>query len=119
MKNLVIVLTLACLLFTSLPATCATVLEGFDPSGSGPGYLESASGRSGPKPSLRAHRVADGPIEIDVPPAEHHADVERQSPRRHLPVTENLDKLLFRPLRVLDGQFHNSSVAHALGGALH
>ncbi len=65
MKRPLPILTLAFLLFVSLPATCAAVLEGFDPSGTGPGYPESASGRSGPKPSLRAHRVAAGPIEVD------------------------------------------------------
>jgi hypothetical protein len=58
-------LSLALLLFASLPSTCSAVLEGFDPSGTGSGYPEAASGRSGPKPSLSAHRIVEGPIELD------------------------------------------------------
>ena len=59
------VLALTLLLHAFLSAPCTAVLEGFDPFGSGAGYPESASGRSGPKPALRAHRIVQGPVEID------------------------------------------------------
>ena len=63
--KLLTTVTLTALLVAFLAAPCPAVLEGFDPFGTGAGYPEDSSGRSGPKPSLRAHRIAAGPIEID------------------------------------------------------
>ncbi len=65
MKSSVTALLLVSVLFALQPTACASVPEGFDPFGTGPGYPESANGRSGPQPSLRAHRVTAGPIEVD------------------------------------------------------
>ena len=65
MTRLMAVLALTLFLHALQPTPCAAVLEGFDPFGNGPAYPESASGRSGPKPSLRAHRITEGTIEID------------------------------------------------------
>ncbi|MCU0612029.1 MAG: carbohydrate binding family 9 domain-containing protein [Candidatus Eisenbacteria bacterium] len=40
-------------------------LQGFDPHGSGPGYPECANGRKTEPPSLPAHRISNGGVEID------------------------------------------------------
>ena len=65
MKSTITIIPAVLLLFASTLAAGADVLDGFDPSGTGPGYPASANGRSGPKPALRAHRVEAGPIEVD------------------------------------------------------
>ena len=66
MTRLFSILTLTSLLLIILSAPCAAVIDGFDPHGTGSVYAETASGRSnGPKPSLRAHRIERGQIEVD------------------------------------------------------
>ncbi|MBU8869661.1 MAG: carbohydrate binding family 9 domain-containing protein [Gemmatimonadales bacterium] len=45
--------------------TFVFALKGFDPSGSGPGYPDSANGRNSGQPSLSAYRTSNGGIKID------------------------------------------------------
>ncbi len=55
----------ACALVLGLTLSSTQALEGFDPRGTGLGYPEGANGRRVSPPSLRAHRIAQGPIAID------------------------------------------------------
>jgi hypothetical protein len=57
--------SLVALLVLAGHALPGRALEGFDPHGVGAGYPDSANGRTAERPTLPAHRIVGGPIEVD------------------------------------------------------